>query len=120
VLVLLIIFMVVTPMLQRGKSVVLPRAHSVDKDRKGGDPLIVSITSDKLVWVDKDKYDEVGLEQRLKDEVIANAYRPVLLKGDQSITVGEARKVMAIARKAGVRGVQLAVEQIKGEGASEE
>jgi biopolymer transport protein ExbD len=120
VLVLLIIFMVVTPMLQRGKSVVLPRAHSVDKDRKGGDPLIVSITSDKLVWVDKDKYDEAGLEQRLKDEVIANAYRPVLLKGDQAITVGDARKVMAIARKAGVRGVQLAVDQIKTEGQAEE
>ena len=120
VLVLLIIFMVVTPMLQRGKSVVLPRAHSADKDRKGGDPLIVSITPDKLVWVDKEKYDDAGLEARLKDEIIANAYRPVLLKGDQSITVGDVRKVMAIARKAGVRGVRLAVEQIKTEGQAEE
>jgi biopolymer transport protein ExbD/biopolymer transport protein TolR len=66
--------------------------------------------------VDKDKYDDTGLEQRLKDEVIANAYRPVLVKGDQAITVGDVRKVMAIARKAGVRGVQLAVDQIKSEG----
>jgi biopolymer transport protein TolR len=116
VLVLLIIFMVVTPLLQRGKSVQLPRSNTVDKERKGGDPLILSITPDHLVWVDKDKYDEAGLEQRLKDEIIANNYRPLLLKGDNSITVGDVRKVMAIARKAGFRSTQLAVEQVKKDG----
>ncbi len=116
VLVLLIIFMVVTPLLQRGKSVVLPRAQVVDKESKGGDPLILSITSDKAFWVDKDRYDETTLEGRLRDEVIASPLRPVMLKGDVSITVGEVRKVMAIARKAGVRGVRLAVEQLQTEG----
>jgi len=116
VLVLLIIFMVVTPLLQRGKSVQLPRSNVVDKERKGGDPLILSITPDKLVWIDKDKFDEAGLEQKLREEVIAQPFRPILLKGDRSITVGDVRKVMAIARKAGARGVQLAVEQLKAEG----
>jgi biopolymer transport protein TolR len=115
VLVLLIIFMVVTPMLQRGKSVALPISKVVDKERKGGDPLILSITSDKLVWVDKDKYDEAGLEKRLREEIIAAPSRPILLKGDRGVTVGEVRKVMAVARKAGARGVQLAVEQLKTE-----
>ncbi|HSB20767.1 MAG TPA: biopolymer transporter ExbD [Anaeromyxobacteraceae bacterium] len=113
VLVLLIIFMVVTPLLQRGKSVTLPPSRIIDKESKSGDPLILSITPDKKVWVDKDKFDDAGLEQKLRDEVIANPYRPILVKGDRSITVGDVRKVMAIARKAGARGVQLAVEQIK-------
>jgi biopolymer transport protein ExbD len=113
VLVLLIIFMVVTPLLQRGKSVTLPPSRIIDKESKSGDPLILSITPDKSVWVDKDKFDDAGLEQKLRDEVIANPYRPILVKGDRSITVGDVRKVMAIARKAGARGVQLAVEQIK-------
>jgi biopolymer transport protein ExbD len=116
VLVLLIIFMVVTPLLQRGKSVTLPRSLATDKEVKGGDPLILSITPDKAVWVDKDKYDDVRLEQKLRDEVIRDPYRAILLKGDQTITVGDVRKVMAIARKAGARGVRLAVEQIKTEG----
>jgi biopolymer transport protein TolR len=116
VLVLLIIFMVVTPMLQRGKDVVLPKSKVVDKDPGTGDPLILSITSDKRVWVDKEPYDAAGLEQRLKDEVIKDPNRPFLLKGDSRVTVGEVRKVMAIARKAGARSVRVAVEQLKQEG----
>ena len=116
VLVLLIIFMVVTPMLQRGKDVVLPKSKVVDKDPGQGDPLILSITSDKKVWVDKDAYDEAGLEKRLRDEIIEQPTRPILLKGDNRVTVGDVRKVMAIARKAGARGVRVAVEQLKTEG----
>jgi biopolymer transport protein ExbD len=116
VLVLLIIFMVVTPMLQRGKDVVLPKAKVIDKDPGQGDPLILSITTDKRVWVDKDAYDDAGLEQKLRDEIIANPTRPILLKGDNRVTVGDVRKVMAIARKAGARGVRVAVEQVKTEG----
>jgi biopolymer transport protein ExbD len=116
VLVLLIIFMVVTPMLQRGKDVALPKSRVIDKDPGSGDPLILSVTSDKRVWVDKDAYDEAGLEQRLREEVIAQPNRPFLLKGDSRVTVGDIRKVMAIARKAGARGVRIAVEQIKPEG----
>jgi biopolymer transport protein ExbD len=116
VLVLLIIFMVVTPMLQRGKDVVLPKSKVVDKDPGTGDPLILSVTADKRVWVDKESFDDAGLEQRLKDEVIANPNRAFLIKGDSRVTVGEVRKVMAIARKAGARGVRVAVEQVKQEG----
>jgi biopolymer transport protein ExbD len=113
VLVLLIIFMVVTPMLQRGKDVVLPRSRVVDKDPGQGDPLILSITADKKVWVDKDAFDDAGLEKKLADEIIAQPNRPFLLKGDNRVTVGRVREVMAIARKAGARGVRIAVEQIK-------
>ena len=113
VLVLLIIFMVVTPMLQRGKDVMLPQSKVVDRDPGTGDPLILSITADKKVWVDKDSYDEAGLEQRLRDEIIAQPTRPILLKGDNRVTVGEVRRVMATARKAGARGVRIAVEQLK-------
>ncbi len=113
VLVLLIIFMVVTPMLQRGKPVMLPKSEMIDKERKDGDPLILSVTADKRVWVESDSYDAQGLETRLKDEIIAAPYRPILLKGDDALSVGDIRKVMAIARKAGARGVQLAVQQPK-------
>ena len=116
VLVLLIIFMVVTPMLQRGKDVMLPKAKVIDKDPGTGDPLILSITSDKKVWVDKDAFDLNALEQKLRDEIIAQPTRPFLLKGDSRVTVGDVRKVMAIARKAGARGVRVAVEQVKQEG----
>ncbi len=50
VLVLLIIFMVVTPMLQRGKAVTLPKAQTTTKKAPGEpDPLILSVTTDKKI-----------------------------------------------------------------------
>jgi biopolymer transport protein TolR len=110
VLVLLIVFMVVTPMLQRGKDVVLPKTAVVDEEPGSGDPLVVSITSDRTVWVDRQPCEREALEQRLRDALTARP-RPVLLEGDRRVTVGDVRRVMAAARGAGARGVRIAVEQ---------
>jgi len=115
VLVLLIIFMVVTPMLQRGKDVRLPKAQQIEKDDKKADPLIVSVTPDKHLFVEHDEYDDKGFEQRLKDEYAQKEGRPILLKGDQSLAYGDVRKVMNLARKAGAKGISLGVEELKDE-----
>ena len=115
VLVLLIIFMVVTPMLQRGKDVRLPRAQQIEKDDKKADPIIVSVTPDKHLYVEHDLYDDKGFEQRLKDELAQKEARPILLKGDQSLAYGDVRKVMNLARKAGAKGISLGVEELKDE-----
>jgi biopolymer transport protein TolR len=113
VLVLLIIFMVVTPMLQRGKDVRLPRSHEIEKDADRPDPIIVSITPDKHVYVEHDQLDDRHFEQRLSEELTAKPNRPILLKGDQALAYGEVRRVMNLMRKAGAKGVSLGVEQIK-------
>jgi biopolymer transport protein ExbD len=113
VLVLLIIFMVVTPMLQRGKDVRLPKAQQIEKEEKGGDPLIVSVTPDKQVYVEHDPYDDQGFQRRVADELIQKPGRPILLKGDQSLAYGEIRRVMNLARKAGAKGISLGVEELK-------
>jgi biopolymer transport protein ExbD len=115
VLVLLIIFMVVTPMLQRGKDVRLPKAQQIEKDDKKADPIIVSVTPDKHLFVEHDQYDDKGFEQRLKDEYAQKEGRPILLKGDQSLAYGDVRKVMNLARKAGAKGISLGVEELKDE-----
>lgn len=114
VLVLLIIFMVVTPMLQRGKDVRLPKSHEVEKESDRGDPIIVSITPDKRVFVEHDQVDDRHFERRLSDELTQKPGRPILLKGDQSLAYGEIRRVMNLMRKSGAKGVQLGVEQEKG------
>ena len=115
VLVLLIIFMVVTPMLQRGKDVRLPKAEQIEKDDKKADPIIVSVTPDKHLFIEHDEYDDKGFEQRLKDEYAQKEGRPILLKGDQSLAYGDIRKVMNLARKAGAKGISLGVEELKDE-----
>jgi len=115
VLVLLIIFMVVTPMLQRGKDVRLPKAQQIEKEEKKADPIIVSVTPDKHLYIEHDEYDDKGFEQRLKEEWAQKEGRPILLKGDQSLAYGDVRKVMNLARKAGAKGISLGVEELKDE-----
>jgi len=115
VLVLLIIFMVVTPMLQRGKDVKLPAAkQQKEKEKPKSDPLILSITPDKKIFVEQDEYPDIeNFKQRLEREITSNEERPILLKGDMTLAFGEVRKVMNIARQARARAIQLGIEEIK-------
>jgi biopolymer transport protein TolR len=110
VLVLLIIFMVITPMLQRGKDVHLPKANYPEKDKKEGDPLIVSVTLDKKIWIEAINVNEENLETKLAEFIEKDPERKMLLKGDEQLVVGDVRKVMYHVKKAGGKGVELAVE----------
>src|SRR5215813_13057609 len=99
VLVLLIIFMVVTPMLQRGKDVKLPIAtKQKHEEGKDVDPLIVSITADKKVWLEKDPVTDEQLKEALGGKLAAEPWKPILVKGDQSLTFGDVRKVLKDAQ----------------------
>jgi biopolymer transport protein TolR len=113
VLVLLIIFMVITPMLQRGKDVHLPQAKQTEEEKKDADPLVLSLTEDKKIWVESSSYDEAGLAEKIKTELTASPGKKILVKGDDRLTFGDVRHVMDIVRKSGARGVALAVEELK-------
>src|SRR6476620_12043962 len=90
VLVLLIIFMVVTPMLQRGKDVKLPiAAKQKHEEDKGVDPMIISVTPDKRIWLEKDPVTDDELKQALGGKLAAEPWKPILVKGDQSLTFGD-------------------------------
>jgi len=113
-LVLLIIFMVVTPMLQSGKDVQLPKAKQVaEKDKDGNSPIHVSITADKKAYFEQDLANDAELEDKLRVEYGKNPARKLLLKADQSLTFGDVRRVMNVTRKAGAKAVQMAVEELK-------
>jgi len=113
VLVLLIIFMVVTPMLQRGKDVSLPTAKKQKKETKSAtDPLILSVTKEKNVYVEQDLYSEdAKLEERLSNEFVNTPGKRLLLKADQSLTFADVRHVMSVAKKAGAKGIALGVDE---------
>jgi biopolymer transport protein TolR len=116
VLVLLIIFMVVTPMLQRGKSVELPKAKhaAVNKQENAPDPLFVSVTKDGKVFIEQDK------QPSGRDEVVAamkgasEAGKRIMLKADVDTDYGMVRPVLDWASKGKLKGVSLAVEELKG------
>jgi|SRR5215813_1937000 len=112
VLVLLIIFMVVTPMLQRGKDVKLPIAtKQKHEEGKDVDPLIVSITAEKKVYLEKDEVTDDALVAQLTAKLAAESWKPVLVKGDQSLTFGDVRHVLKDAQSAKAKSVKLGVEE---------
>ena len=113
VLVLLIIFMVVTPMLQRGKDVRLPEVKKPDSENKEGDPLILSVTGEKKIYLEQSMLDEAGLTDELRAQFAREPNRKILLKGDERLTYGDIRKVMEVARQAGAKAVSLGVEERK-------
>ncbi len=112
VLVLLIIFMVVTPMMQRGKSVKLPQATNVSEEGHRPEPLILSVTPDKKTYLESDLYpDAVALQSRLAKEIREQPHRRILLKADEALSYGDVRKVMELARSVGAKGVAIGVEK---------
>jgi biopolymer transport protein TolR len=112
VLVLLIIFMVVTPLLQRGKDVHLPKTKTSD-DAKKPDVLVISIPSDRQIWVESSPVSREALRARVGESLRKFPERKILVKGDDSLKVREVREVMAEAKAAGAQSVSLAVEQAK-------
>jgi biopolymer transport protein ExbD len=112
VLVLLIIFMVVTPLLHRGKDMTLPKARTTDQT-KMPDAVVVSITRDRTIWVETTQVSREELRAALADAIRRNPDRKVLVKGDDALQVKDVRLVIADAKVAGVRGLSLAVEEVK-------
>jgi biopolymer transport protein ExbD len=113
VLVLLIIFMVVTPMLQRGKDVKLPRAAKVEEEKKTTDPIIISVTTERRMFIESAEMTDETFEPELHRKLVAKPGAKILLKGDTSLAFEDVRKVMNLARKAGAKGIALGVEEIK-------
>jgi biopolymer transport protein ExbD/biopolymer transport protein TolR len=114
VLVLLIIFMVITPMLQRGKAVELPKAKHAAVGQQGPDPLFVSVVRDGNVFIEQDKTPATK-EQVMEAMKAANAAgKRVMVKADIDTEYGKVRPVLDWASKAKLKGVSLAAEELKG------
>lgn len=117
-LVLLIIFMVVTPMLGRGKDVQLPTLVDADS-HKEGDQVFISV-DDEGVWINQDPYTSRGdFQEALRQEVAmaegkakASKYEgPILfVKGDKNTDYGRVRVVMEWIQGINVQDIALVVD----------
>ena len=116
VLVLLIIFMVVTPMLQQGIDVQLPSApHAEQKPGEQGD-LILSIKQDGTVFVGDTWIPDRNLVAYLTAERQKDPNRAVMLKADARLNFGKVREVMQKANEADWSSIAILTEkEIAGE-----
>ncbi|HVP69534.1 MAG TPA: biopolymer transporter ExbD [Anaeromyxobacteraceae bacterium] len=113
VLVLLIIFMVITPMLQRGKAVTLPDAKLVSELKSGGDPVILSVTRDGKAWLEKVEVKREDLAPALEAQMAKLPGAPIMFKGDRETDYKAIREVILEVTKTHVMGVSLAATQLK-------
>ena len=100
VLVLLVIFMVTTPMLHRGLDITLPRSQSntvVPMKR-----LVITIQPDKRVYLGKDLVTLLHLRKRLDEAKAMNPRVSVYLRADRQVPYGRIIQVMDKVKGAGI------------------
>lgn len=110
-LVLLIIFMVVTPMLQKGVAVTLPETVDPAKMPENPKQLVVSIRSDGSVFVQQNVVASEQLAASLKEIHDNNPDKTVVVKGDRRLKYKDVRKVMRLINEAGFTRVGLVIDK---------
>jgi biopolymer transport protein TolR len=113
VLVLLIIFMVITPMIVRGVSVDLPITSHHDRKNDDNKDVVVSINAGGDVYVNADKVNIDKLGAVIQEERRRFPDKGIFLKADHRIRYGIARATLEAIHRAGVEDVQLGTEEQK-------
>ena len=113
-IVLLIIFMVITPMLQKGVDVKLPQAGNSKERKDEPKSIVVAIRKDSTTYIGSQKLDDQNqlqplIKERLQD--LPEGARMIYLKADQELPYSEVMKVMDLCREAGVEEVALIAER---------
>ncbi len=108
-LVLLVIFMITTPLMQHGMDLQLPEESTEMVDVK--DVPTVSVRSNKKVYWNKEKMENMmvltgKLTQYLKNKKDGAVY----FRADRSLDYGYVIKVMATIRRAGVQNIGMMTE----------
>lgn len=111
-LVLLIIFMISSSaMLEGGLNVKLPssKAGSLTKNATGN-PLTITINKEGQILIEKEIADEKQLTLSIKAALEKATEKTVIIRGDESIFLGKAVKIMDAARDAGAEKIAIATQ----------
>lgn len=112
-LVLLIIFMITTPLLQTGVDVDLPEAESAEVPQKNEPPIVISIKEDGTYYFgvlgeqDQEQLEPKEIEGRVSAVLSSKPETQVLIEADKGVDYGTVVTVMAGLKNAGVPKVGL-------------
>jgi len=114
-LVLLIIFMVITPMLQKGVSVDMAKVNSPtpmpDADKE--DALLIAVMRDGRTYFGSDQIKVDDLTNKVKDRLANKVDKRVFIRADSRAKYGAVVDVVDNVRAAGVDDVGLLTEQVQ-------
>ncbi len=110
-LVLLIIFMITTPLLEQGIPVDLPQTKttSIDPTEK---QMVLVLTKNKDIFLGKEKLNIKTLETTLGQALRKTKRREVFIRADRVVEYGFVAEVMASIKSAGVTRIGLVTEPL--------
>ena len=112
-LVLLIIFMVVTPLTQKGLDIALPQPPPPGAPTPpSANTVVISIEDDNLLTVNRSPVDIADLESRLKDIFSARSDKTIFVRASGKVPYGKVIQAMDIARGAGVERIGIISEKM--------
>ena len=111
-LVLMVIFMVTTPLITEGVSVSLPKAQARVISQKSSPPMIVSVDKSGRYYLNiaqnnKSPISPRDLTVRIAAELQTDPKRPVLVRGDAEVDYGRVMGAMVLLQQAGADSVGL-------------
>jgi biopolymer transport protein TolR len=114
VLVLLIIFMVVVPLMDKNAKVELPSIFNVDPDRKGGsDPYTLSLTRDGAMYFEQERLGPDEFEAKLRAANERDKKKRLILRADRDADYGDVRQLFIRVQSIGFPGISLRVNALK-------
>ena len=114
-LVLLIIFMVITPLTPKGLEALVPLPNE-NQEEKPADvrTVVVSVNQDRSIMVNRDPAQLGALEERLRDIFKARAERVMFVRGHPDLDFQDVAQIIDIGKGAGVDKIGLLTEQLDG------
>ena len=110
-LVLLIIFMVTAPMMIHGVKVDLPTTETKGM-KSQEDPLILSITKKRLIFIENYKVEFTVLREKLTKIFAHRPQKEVFLRADREVPYGFVMEVMSQVKEAGITKVGMITEPL--------
>lgn len=110
-LVLLIIFMIVTPLIAAGFRAELPKAKNLDRSPEKDDEVTLGIDENGKFFLNKRPISDAALEEQLRALYATREDKILFFKADQKLKYGRVQQGIEIARKAGARVVRSITER---------
>ena len=114
-LVLIIIFMVITPLTPKGLEALVPQPAPPNQKQTDADQrtVVISVAKDKSLMINQEATDENKLGPRLEEIFKTRAERVVFVKGDPDLEFQTVAKVIDIAKGVGIDKVGLMTPQME-------
>jgi len=108
-LVLIIIFMVITPLTPKGLDALVPQPNPNAKQNEEvvNRTIVVSIDAQRRIRINQDPVDLRMLGSRLEDIFKTRNDRVMFVSGDPSLPFGEVAQIIDIAKGAGIDKIGL-------------